>query len=75
MNTKILFSCMLLTMSALLSLNAQTVKNDTTSNTVRIGYISTGISTLAGAVDQVTEERMNKGLVTSSLDALSQLMR
>lgn len=71
MNTKILFSCMLLTMSALLSLNAQTVKNDTTSNTVRIGYISTGISTLAGAVDQVTEERMNKGLVTSSLDALS----
>ena len=71
MNIKILFSCMLLTMCALPSLNAQTVENDTTKHTVRIGYISTGISTLAGAVDQVTEERMNKGLVTSSLDALS----
>ena len=26
---------------------------------------------VAGAIDKVTEERMNKGLITSSLDALS----
>ena len=71
MNKKILFSCMLLTMCALPSLNAQTVENDTTKHTVRIGYTSTGITNLAGAIDQVTEERMNKGFVTSSIDALS----
>ena len=39
--------------------------------TVKIGYSSSTQSTLTGAVDKVTQERMNKGLVTSSLDALS----
>ena len=48
---------------------AQTDINDTT--TVRIGYVKGVMSTMAGAIDQVTEERMNKGLITSSLDALS----
>ncbi len=38
---------------------------------MRVGYISGNLNTLAGAVDKVTEARMNKGLVTSSLDALS----
>ena len=48
---------------------AQTDINDTT--TVRIGYVKGVMSTMAGAIDQVTEDRMNKGLITSSLDALS----
>ena len=38
---------------------------------VKIGYTSGQEYSLAGAIDKVTEERMNKGLVTSSLDALS----
>ena len=49
---------------------AQTEQQDTT-RTMRVGYFSGNRNTLAGAVDKVTEERMNKGLVTSSLDALS----
>ena len=49
--------------------NAQTEVSDTT--TVRIGYTKGDKNTFAGAIDQVTEERMNKGLITSSLDALS----
>ena len=49
---------------------AQTERRDTVS-TVRVGYVSGSMNTLAGAVDKVTEERMNKGLVISSLDALS----
>ncbi len=49
---------------------AQTEEKDTTS-TMRVGYFSGTENTLAGAVDKVTEERMNKDLVTSSLDALS----
>ncbi len=48
---------------------AQTEVNDTM--TVRIGYTKGDKNTFAGAIDQVTEERMNKGLITSSLDALS----
>lgn len=48
---------------------AQTGSNDST--TVRIGYSKGNKITVAGAIDQVTEARMNKGLITSSLDALS----
>lgn len=47
---------------------AQTGNNDST--TVRIGYSKGSINTVAGAIDQVTEARMNKGLIISSLDAL-----
>ncbi len=50
---------------------AQTEKKDTTKQAISIGYSSGSLSTLAGAIDKVTEERMNKGLVISSLDALS----
>ena len=49
--------------------DAQTSIGDST--TVRIGYSSGKINTVAGAIGQVTEQRMNKGLITSSLDALS----
>ena len=49
---------------------AQTERRDTVI-TVNVGYVSGSMNTLAGAVDKVTEERMNKGLVISSLDALS----
>jgi len=48
---------------------AQSNTKDTT--TVRIGYAKGVMNTMAGAIDQVTEARMNKGLITSSLDALS----
>ena len=48
---------------------AQPNTKDTT--TVRIGYAKGVMNTMAGAIDQVTEARMNKGLITSSLDALS----
>ena len=41
------------------------------TQTVRVGYYRGNQNTVAGAVDKVTEERMNKGLITSSLDALS----
>ena len=50
--------------------NAQKVLPDTTK-AVRVGYFSGDQNTLTGAVDKVTEQRMNKGLITSSLDALS----
>ena len=62
----LLLTILLLTLTA----KAQT-ENDSTANAVRIGYSVGSMNTLAGAVDKVTEDRMNKGLVTSSLDALS----
>ena len=48
---------------------AQTDINDSTI--VSVGYSKGDVNAIAGAVDQVTEERMNKGLITSSVDALS----
>ena len=51
--------------------NAQTAREDSTTQAIRVGYSSGNLKTLAGAIDKVTEERMNKGLVMSSLDALS----
>jgi len=51
-----------------LALSAQT-EQDTTR--VHIGYGSDDVKTTAGAIDKVTEERMNKGLVNNSLDALN----
>ena len=57
-----------LTLSA--SLSAQIIQRDSTVN-VRIGYSSGNQNTLAGAVEKVTGERINKGLVTSSIEALS----
>ena len=38
---------------------------------MRVGYSSDNQVTMAGAIDKVTRERMNKGLMTNSLDALS----
>ena len=51
------------------SAGAQTYENDSTM--VRVGYSKGDLNAIAGAVEQVTEQRMNKGLITSSLDALS----
>ena len=54
------------------ALPAQQLERDTLSaRAVRVGYVSGNAQALTGAVDQVTAERMNKGLITSSLDALS----
>ncbi len=52
------------------SLSAQKIQRDSTVD-VRIGYSSGNQNTLAGAVEKVTGERINKGLVTSSIEALS----
>ena len=54
---------------AITAVKAQTSINDST--TVRIGYSKGSKNTVAGAIDQLTEKRMNKGLITSSLDYLS----
>ena len=59
----------LLALAIATSADAQAVGNDST--TVRIGYSKGNAITLAGAIDQLTEARMNKGLIISSLDALS----
>ena len=48
-----------------------TAQNTQDSTTVSIGYGSGNQRTMAGAVNQVTQERMNKGLVNNSLDALT----
>ena len=62
----------LLLFTMALTSTAQTEKKDTVEvPTLRVGYFNTSQNTLTGAVDQVTESRMNKGLITSSLDALS----
>lgn len=53
-----------------MTMGAQTERRDTIP-TVRVGYVSGSLNTMTGAVDKVTEERMNKGLVISSLDALT----
>ena len=49
---------------------AQKEQRDTVK-TLQVGYFSGSVNTLSGAIDKVTEARMNKGLITSSLDALS----
>ncbi len=67
MNRKLLLLAALVLSTAVA---AQTERRDTIPM-VRVGYVSGSMNTLAGAVDKVTEDRMNKGLVISSLDALS----
>lgn len=59
-------------MLSVLNAGAQTLRPDSTATgPLRVGYSTAGENTLAGAVDKVTEDRMNKGLKMSSLDALS----
>ena len=63
---------MILLLTMALTSAAQTEKRDSVElPTLRVGYSKENLNTLTGAVDQVTEARMNKGLMTSSLDALS----
>ncbi|MCR4604231.1 MAG: SusC/RagA family TonB-linked outer membrane protein [Prevotella sp.] len=55
-----------------LSSSGQTTQHrDSLVKGVRVGYANSTQNMQAGAIDQVTEERMNKGLMISSLDALS----
>ena len=61
-------SIVLWMLASTLPLTAQTEQD---SMRVRIGYGGGNEKTMAGAVDKVTEERMNKGLIINSLDALS----
>lgn len=44
---------------------------DTLSTDVQIGYATGDLRTVAGSVDLVSEKRMNKGLVSTALDALN----
>ena len=66
---KTITSFILISLMAIPAMKAQTSINDST--TVRIGYSKGSKNTVAGAIDQLTEKRMNKGLITSSLDYLS----
>ncbi|MBQ8655660.1 MAG: SusC/RagA family TonB-linked outer membrane protein [Prevotella sp.] len=59
----------LLTILIAAHVNGVAQSNDTTQ--VSIGYTKGNERHLAGAVDKVGEERMKRGLVTNSLDALS----
>ena len=61
----------LLTLLTILEAAAQTELNDTAVAAIKVGYLTSNPFMLTGAVDKVTQERMNKGLVLSSLDALS----
>ena len=47
---------------------AQTMKD---SLSLEVGYAGGDARTMTGAVDKVTQQRMNKGLINSSLDALT----
>ena len=58
-------------LTTLVSTTAYAQANMSDSTTVKIGYSRENMNTVAGAIGQVTESRMNKGLITSSLDALS----
>lgn len=58
-------------LTTLVSITAYAQANMSDSATVKIGYSRENMNTVAGAIGQVTESRMNKGLITSSLDALS----
>ncbi len=60
---------LILIMSAGVTLHSYGQKSDST--TVSIGYTQGNEITTAGAVDKVTSDRMNKGMITNSLDALS----
>ena len=64
-------STIILALGVTLAAEAQEASVDSTAQGVKIGYSRTDWKTLSGAIDKVTEERMNKGLVISSLDALS----
>ena len=66
MKKKARMACLLATVSV--SMAAQTPLDSTN---ISVGYGQGTQRTVSGAVDQVTQERMNKGLITNSLDALS----
>ena len=61
----------LIALTLTLAASAQEAKRDTIGKTMRVGYSDGKANTVAGAIDKVTEQQMNKGLVISSLDALS----
>ena len=65
------FCAILLGLTTAFTATAQEQKRDTFDTNLRIGYAFGNANTLAGAIDKVTEEQMNKGLVITSLDALN----
>ena len=53
-------------LTTLVSITAYAQANMSDSTTMKIGYSRENMNTVAGAIGQVTESRMNKGLITSS---------
>ncbi|MBR3014322.1 MAG: hypothetical protein IKH69_04795, partial [Bacteroidaceae bacterium] len=52
-------------------LQVQAQNTTTRQDTISVGYTSGNQKTMSGSVEKVTEDRMNKGLVNNSLDALN----
>lgn len=63
------FVLLVMTTANVQKVSAATIKADSAG--VKVGYVSGSSKTMAGAVDKITEERMNKGLVNNSLEALN----
>lgn len=61
----------LLAIMSYCAIHAQTVRDTLTIGELSIGYTKVDPRTLGGAVEKVDAEQLRKGLVTSSLDALS----
>ena len=62
---RLFYTLLLLGIAA--SVSAQIQLTDTLS----VGYAKGNVKTMSGSVEKVGEDRMNKGLITNSLDALS----
>ena len=62
---RFIYTLLLLGLAA--SVSAQIQHADTLS----VGYAKGNLKTMSGSVEKVGEDRMNKGLITNSLDALS----
>lgn len=59
------------TLLLLLGFSLTVVAQNQRADTLSIGYARGNAKTMSGSVEKVGEDRMNKGLITNSLDALS----
>ena len=59
------------TLLLLLGFSLTVVAQNQRADTLSIGYARGNSKTMSGSVEKVGEDRMNKGLITNSLDALS----
>ncbi|MBO6189067.1 MAG: SusC/RagA family TonB-linked outer membrane protein [Prevotella sp.] len=61
----------IITLCLLTAVTNATAQSLPDSLSLKVGYGEASSKTSAGAIDKVTQERMNKGLITNSLDALN----